>query len=434
MPRRLRRSLKVILPLVVLGLAVVVFVWLADTRPQMAARPPQERDWPVAVTPAQRVDVQPMIEGYGTVVAGRTADLRPLVAGEIAEVGEDLVEGGRVGAGELLLAIAPEDYRDAVAEKAAELAEAEARRTELESQQAGEQAQLDFDRHQVDLNRSDFERFERLARSGTGSVKQQEAARLALVRSEQAVAQRQSSIRRLEAQIAQARAAIDKRQRALDKAKRDLAETRLVAPFDGVLSGVNAAEGRLVSTGDRIAQLIDPRRLEVRFHVTESEFARLVSAGGVDGRPVTVFWRTGPREAVFQGRLARAESRIDSATGGVDLFATLDGLGPDTLLRPGASVTVQVPDRVYDQVVVLPAAAVHRDGDGFRVYVVGEGDRLGVVPVTRVLAQGDRVLVRGDLHGDMPVVVTRFPEMAPGVKVRPVQERPAAFPAIAEGG
>ena len=93
------RFSKVVLPLAIIAVAVLGAVYMAKTRPRVAPQPLQERAWAVAAVPASPVDVRPEMRLFGTIVAGREVELRPLVAGRVVAVGANFVEGGVVRAG-----------------------------------------------------------------------------------------------------------------------------------------------------------------------------------------------------------------------------------------------------------------------------------------------------------------------------------------------
>ena len=86
-------------------------------------------------------------------------------------------------------------------------------------------------------------------------------------------------------------------------------------------------------------------------------------------------------------------------------------------LRPGAFIEVEMPDRLYQNVVELPASALF---DGNTVYVV-EDERLRPKTVELVAAYGQEVLIHADLEDGQPVVTSRLAEIAPGLKVKVVE-------------
>jgi len=358
-------------------------------------------------------DVRPTMALYGAIIAGREVELRPLAAGRVVAVGANFVDGGVVRAGELLIAIDPFDYESDVADYAAQVAEARAKLDEIATDHAAAGALLRHDNKQLELARRELARREKLADSPAASPKALDDAHLNLSIRAQQVIQRQQSIDRLAAQTAQQRAVIERRVVALDRARRKLEETRLVAPFDGYLVETDVAIGKRVGTGDRVARLIDAGRLEAHFHVSGAQFARLLAGDGYRGQPANVVWRIGDQAFPFSAVIDRVEGEFDPQSGGVDLYARIEGLVAGGVLRPGAFVEVMLADRLYENVVRLPETALH---DGATVYVAVGGVLEGREVV--VVARGDgHVLVRGPLENGDTVVTTRLSDLSPGMAV-----------------
>ncbi len=413
-PRRWRRrAVKIALPLVILATGLAFAGYLRATRPPLERNSVEERVWVVSAAEVRITDVQPELNLFGEVVAGREVELRPLVAGRVIEVGDGFVDGGRAVQGQLLVAIDPFTYEMNLAERAAQLTEADSKVDEYETEIEAEKSLLARDREQLKLHEREGRRRESLRKKGSGSQKAVDDSRLVLNQQRQQVIVRGQSIARLGARIEQQKAVRERMRVGLARARRDLEETRLTAPFDGFLVEVNTAVGKMVGTGDRLARLIDADWLEVRFHVSNDEFGRLVEAGGVAGRDAAVIWRTDARDFVFPATIERVTSEIDAASGGIDVFARIKNTDLDTLLRPGAFVEVRLRDRVYRDVVRLPETALHnRD----TVYVVADG-RTDARRVEFVARAGNDILVRGALKPGERVVTTAFAEIGPGVRV-----------------
>jgi multidrug efflux pump subunit AcrA (membrane-fusion protein) len=128
---------------------------------------------------------------------------------------------------------------------------------------------------------------------------------------------------------------------------------------------------------------------------------------------VQALWRLGATSFPIAGRIARVESTIDPASGGVQVYAEVTGNPEDAPLRPGAFVAVLLPDRLHREVVELPASALFH---GDTVYAI-EAGRLRPRPVEVVADLGPRILVRGELAAGDPIVTSRLAEIGPGLKV-----------------
>ena len=406
--------LRVGLPILILAAAVLGFVYLRGTKPENAPKPPAERIWTVATVPAVPEDVEPEIKTFGQIFAGRQVELRPLVEGRVIETGPAFVEGGVVDKGALLIVVDPFDYENLRDERKAQLAEARARLDEIEAERDAARKLVTRDQEQVDLRRRDVERRERLAARGVTSEKALDDARLALSEARAHLIERQRNIAQSGARIEQQKAVIARLQVQVRQAERDLEQTRLVAPFEGFLTDVSIEIGKRVSRTDRVARLIDARRLEVRFPLSNENFGRLLAAGDWRGRKIRAVWTAGDLVRTFTATIDRIQGEVDAAKGGVDLFARIDGAGPDMPLRPGAFVEVWFKEKRYQKLVRIPEGALH---PGSTVFLAHDG-RLKAQKIEVVARSGNDIFIRGQFDPDAEVVVTRFPEMAPGMKIR----------------
>ena len=405
--------LKILIPVAVLFLAAAGAYALVKSKPEPERRAAEETNWVIEAETARIADERPNLTLFGEIVAGRKVDMRPLVAGRIVAVGPNFVEGGIVAKGDLLVAIDPFDYEADVAERKAERDEARARLRETQAEYNGVKKLITHDKAQLDIRRRDVARREKLRGSGASSVKALDDARLALLDNEQRLTDRERAVASWGAKIAQQRATIARLEVAVTRAERDLEETKLVAPFDGFLLNVEAEIGKRIGTGDRVANLIDAGRLEVRFHVSNAQFAQLRTDGGYVGRAAQVFWRGDKKAKPFEATLEREGSEIDTASGGVSLYARLNDIGATTVLRPGAFVRLLVTGQKYAGVARLPETALYgRD----TLYAVVDG-RLQARQTELLARLGTDVLVRGGVKDGDIVLTTRLAEVGTGVKV-----------------
>lgn len=372
------RARRALLPIVILAVTVGAIVVLMATRPRLQPVPTPERVWPVEIIAAKFGSVQPELQLFGEIVADRRSELRPQVAGIVIEMGPNLHEGGQVEAGELLLRIDPFDYETARAEQRSLLKEAQARLNKL---------------------RRDLARTQDLYQQKNISEQALDDAAIAVVEQEALVEQRQISLRR---------------------AERDLQDSRLVAPFAGVLANVKADIGTEFSDFGNavVAELIDTSRLEARFSLTNTQFGRLVGSGEpLPGRPASVSWQVGNETIEFPATIQRLGAEVTASTGGVDVFAVIDSGGEQTALRPGAFVSVRLADRSYPNAMQIPESALYGEDT---VYVV-EDERLRARRV-RILGYSGNYLIVGNAgepavrDGDA-IVITQLREGGAGARV-----------------
>ena len=359
---------------------------------------------------------RPRIPLFGQAVAGRSVDLRPLVAGARGGgSGRDFREGGYVAAGDLLVAIDPLRFRDGACAPGRR-ARRSPRRPARGRGGPCRRARPSWarDRRQLDLLRREAGRKRRLRERGAISQKALDDGELALSRQQQASSQRRNAVARFTARIERQQAAIRRVETALARAKRDLAETRLTSPFAGWLVDIGVEVGKQVGTAERVARLVDASRLEIGVTIPNDIFGALDAGEGVVGRRLEAVWRTGAAARRFPARIVRLGGEIDAASGGITAFASLGALPEDTRLRAGAFVELFLEGPEFRDAVRLPAAAVF---DGERVYRIGADDRLEAVEVRVRASEGESLLVQGPLENGQRIVLTRFPEIAAGVRV-----------------
>lgn len=392
----------------------LVFAMLLLTRPEASQRPLEEREWVVDTIAVEKGALQPTLRLTGRIVAARDAELRPLAVGRIVEIGDNFIAGGQVSKGDLLVQIDPFEYEAEAADAEAAVKEANASLAEVQADLKANKALIAYDREQETLRQRDMTRRRNLQKRGAVSTKSMDDARIAYLAARQARITRTQTIERLNAQAIRLEATASRAEVRLKRAQRSLAETRLTAPFDGVLVDVSATIGKRVSANDRIARIVDSRRLEALFHMSDAQFGRLAAAGGVKGRPATVVWRAGANSVRLKAMLERVEGEFDAASGGVWVYAPIMPDQNVIGLRPGAFVEAETPDVRYDGVARLPQSAVHGEN---RVYVLREG-RLAERQVTVLGREQGTFIVSGDIATGEAAVTTRVPEIGPGLKAR----------------
>ncbi|HEY5939312.1 MAG TPA: efflux RND transporter periplasmic adaptor subunit [Gemmatimonadales bacterium] len=178
----------------------------------------------------------------------------------------------------------------------------------------------------------------------------------------------------------------------LRQAERDLALTRIVAPFAGVVTGRKARLHRLVSAGDTLFRLTALGPVLATVHVPEATAegigigtgAEVVAQGGV----------TAP------ARIIRASPMIDAASGTREIILQLSA---GHRLTPGSSVTVRLGSEPR-HVITIPRTAV--DDEGYALVWSNERTTLRALTLGSEV-DGDRVEVRSGLVPGEKVIRNR---------------------------
>ena len=214
----------------------------------------------------------------------------------------------------------------------------------------------------------------------------------------------------------QAKTMLERRRISLAEAERRLADTEIEAEFSGVLNNVSVVEGGLVSSGESLAQLIDPDALEVTFRVSTPQYARLLTeAGRLVGADVTISIDILGVNLQAQGVISRESAAVGEGQTGRLLFARLDA-APG--FRPGDFVSVRIQEPPLERVVRLPSAAVDAAGT---VLLLGDQDRLEVAEVEVLRREGDNLIVRAQGLAGREIVAERTPLLGAGIRIRPIR-------------
>ena len=351
-----------------LGLAALVpllagaGLWLA-LRPAPTAPPPTTSPLAAAVEPPPALTVglipvrrlalrRPAI-GDGSVTAWQELVIGTETGGlRVVEVGFE--EGDAVRQGQVLVRLDP-------ALPAAQLAQAEAAEAEAEAA--------------LRIAEADLRRSTELAR--TESV------------ARQTLEQRQSATRQAAARLAAARA-------RREEAAARLAQTRILAPGDGIVSRRSVLPGAVVQPGQEMLRLIRDGRLELDARVPELDLA-----GIAPGQAARVFH--GEREIPARVRAVAPVVAGDTRLGIVHLT-----LPPESGLRPGMFARGEITPPAAAPVLAVPQEAVVFRNGAPVVFVLAEGAEHvearriatglrqdGQVEVVSGLTEGERVVATG---------------------------------------
>ena len=112
-------------------------------------------------------------------------------------------------------------------------------------------------------------------------------------------------------------------QHFVERLRERYARTRLVAPFDGVLYGLDVKAGSHVEPYGVIGVLVDPDALNVNALVPDTYRGRVVA-----GMPVSVTLHVNPTEA-WPAVVSDVSTSLSTSQGGTFFAATVDFISPD---------------------------------------------------------------------------------------------------------
>ncbi|MEP6802605.1 MAG: efflux RND transporter periplasmic adaptor subunit [Acidobacteriota bacterium] len=186
----------------------------------------------------------------------------------------------------------------------------------------------------------------------------------------------------------------------------------LRAPYDGVVYGLPRRAGEAVLAGQVVASVADPAHLAVRARVDEPDLPRIAA-----GQRMTVTF-DGLPDRRWEGRVIEVPSGLHD-TGGRRVGEVVGEIADAARsLPPNASVNVQVVAGEKASALVIPRAALLREGEARFVYVLEDG-RARRRSVTVGLIGLNDVEITGGIPEASVVIVPGGASLTDGARVTP---------------
>ena len=212
--------------------------------------------------------------------------------------------------------------------------------------------------------------------------------------------------------------------------------TKIIAPFDGVITGRFADPGALIRAGggdigvDETSGLISPGategagghregggpiltladidKLRIYIYVPEASYPFIHI-----GTPASLTFEEFP-ERIFKGTVARYASSLDLATR--TMLTEVDIDNPKRLVYPRSYAHVTIQLVRHSDALSVPTSAIQGAGGSARVLIVDNG-RLVEVPVQTGIDNGSCVEITSGLTANALVVATYSSTLTPGQQV-----------------
>jgi multidrug resistance efflux pump len=414
----LKNALRVLLPLILLGLGVGGFLALGGPKPppRKLAEPP--RAVPVRTVGVERESGRIEIESDGVVVPLREVTLAAEVSGRVLRKSDSCNEGQFVRKGDVLFEIDPRDYELDVARLERELAQAAVAIEEADAEIDQNATSIDLSRRQVELAHREASRIEGLKAGKIVTESEHDRALREELTATNALTMLEGQKRVLAKRRNRLLEAHALASSLLERAKLDLSRTRVVAPGDGVVVEDKVEQDSFVSKGAALVTIEDTSAAEVRTSLRMDEVARVWSgrraAEGGNGQghdvpevPAKVVFSIGEKRYEWDGMLSRQEGRgLDEKTRTLPCrvrvaepgrVRALDRYGaelqelpadaPRSLLR-GMFVEVLLQVDVPEPLVSVPQDAVRPSGE---LFLMRDG-KLSIVHPRQFHAAAGRIL------------------------------------------
>jgi membrane fusion protein, multidrug efflux system len=258
---------------------------------------------------------------------------------------------------------------------------------------------------------------------------QVDLTRYQTLQKENSIASQQADDQAFVAEQDKATVGID--QANLETANINLGFTRVLAPFDGIVTNHQVDIGNLVGASGptTLATIVQTDPVYVYFTLSEPQFLsirRSNSRPGLPGSTADLTYLSSIAVDIglqdeegypHKGHLDYVSPQVDPSTGTITVRAILDN--KDNALLPGLFVRVKGPIGHLDKALLTRNDAIGTSQEGSYVLVVGADNVVQRKIVKTGQRQGQLVIIDSGLNPDDWVVTEGVQQAFPGAKVEP---------------
>lgn len=377
----------------------------------------------VNVASAQRSDIATYLTLDGQIAPKQQSQLALQQSGTVIRV--DVVQGQRVRAGQELAKLDDSTLRANLVSAQAQIAggaatlsrttlltganDAQYRQTVSQDKSAIENAQA-----QLRNAKLVYDQNSQLFPQGFVSQTALEQSRASYVSAQQTLQSAQDKLKQDEAALSNIPAyqqTISSTKAALDQAKAqallyrtEIAQTQLVAPYDGVITARLLDPGAYAAPNQPIVTISQVDPVYINVNVPDNDLAYVRA-----GTPLRFTTSTDPNRS-YRARVASINATPTQGT--LSYQAQIVMPNPDDSLRGGQLVSVTVRQSYHRNAIVVPRSAVFVGDGGASVFTVGPDNKAVAIPV--------EIGLQTDLLSEV-----RSPKIVPGTSV--ITTRPDAL-------
>jgi len=376
--------MRVVLPIMVIlaGVGGAAALVLTKKKPEKKAQVTLPPVVDVVVAKAESAPAE--VEGLGTVVAARSLTLQAEVSGRVVYVHPDLIPGGTIAKGEVLVRLDGRQYELVLEER---------------------------------KGQTETARFNLAVEEGRVRVAQREWQ---VVGAEKGSDQAGKSLALREPHLRNAQASLQASEAMAARAELDLSRTVIRAPFDVLVRSESVEVGQIVTPQNQLAQLVGTEEFWLQVPVPVGSL-RWVQAGGESGSTVKVVQALGEAGAATrEGKVLRVMGELDPKGRMARLLVSVaDPLGlkekGQVPLFLSALARVHVAGRALEGVFVVPRAALRQDD---QVWVIDAQGKLHIRSAEVAWRGEDEVYLRSGVGEGDKVITSRLSAPIEGMTVR----------------
>ena len=372
--------------------AVLVGGWLISSgllhsTPEVSRRKPARMKTVVQLLPLQPANHAVEIEAMGTVIAARTLELKPRVAGRVTRVSNTLVPGSLLKKDELVIALDDQDYQLAL-----ERSQNNLRKAAMD---------LRLEQGNQTVAKQEFELIREYADSGLSNA----PLDLALRKPQLAKAEAAEAVARTESK----------------QAELNLKRTVLRAPFNAVVLEKQVTVGAQVSPQTTVATLAGIDEFWIQVTLPRHDLTDLLLPTDDSGPiPVDLYPASGRNTTSrWQGTILRLLPDVDPRGLMARLLVAVKNPLQQNLKNPlllGSMVTVILPGQTIDACFAIPRSAIRADQT---VLLADPENRLEIRPVTVARMDRDQAFITSGLQGGERLILSQVAAPIIGMELTP---------------
>lgn len=395
--------LRITLPCLVIGAAVVLYLYIMKTAPEHKRKRPEERKVFVEAAQVHLQNTVVHVHATGTVIPVERVALKARVSGEVLELNPQFEPGEIIKKGEVIVKIDQADYL--LDEK---LAESKLVQAEYE--------------YKLELGHQEVARHEWEILDNPENATELE---------------KELTLRK--PHLKRAKAGVESAKTNLERARLNLQRTSVSLPFDALVLSRNVSVGSQVTAQSELGVFVDASRFRIEAIIPFDQLGWIkLPSGGEAGASAEIRPSGGSNESVcwqgtVTGLVPEIESRGRMAQLLIDVENPLEG---DVPLLLNSYVLASIASRELKNVFVIPSRAVH---NGDLVYVVNKESRVVFKKIGTIWRDKEWVVTESGVEdGDM-VIISEVPSAVPDMRVEVIKKddprlRPASGTASQQAG
>ncbi|AGB41306.1 RND family efflux transporter, MFP subunit [Halobacteroides halobius DSM 5150] len=189
----------------------------------------------------------------------------------------------------------------------------------------------------------------------------------------------------------------------LEIAKDKLEETKLKAPFTGIINKINIEEGSYTAQnqGKTVAKLIDNSSYQVEVSVDESESQQLEL-----GQPARITMEALPNQEL-RGKVIDIGANATNTSGVITLPVTVSIINKPQFIKPGFSADVEIIVKQVKNKLLVPITAIYNQ-EGQTKAVKAVNGKPKPIKVKTGISNGKKIIIKEGLQAGDKIVINTY--------------------------